>query len=67
LRLPAKIIYEFLISPPSHIILLNLITLIIFSEKYKYDVPYCTASSSLLLLPPLCTDILVSTIFSDTL
>jgi hypothetical protein len=54
---PIKIFYAFLISPvpatyPIHPILLDLITLMIFGEKYSYEAPHCAVFSILTLLPP---------------
>jgi hypothetical protein len=52
-----KILYVFLISPmhatcPSHLVLLDLITLIIFGEDYNYGAPHYAVFLRPLSLPP---------------
>jgi hypothetical protein len=55
-RFPAKICYEFLISPmhaacSTHLIIFDLITLIIYGEAYKIRTPHFAVFSSLPRLP----------------
>ena len=71
LRLPTKILYPLLFSLlhatcPTHLILLDFITLIISGEETNYKTPLYAVSFSTLLLPPSEAQIFSSALYSQT-
>jgi hypothetical protein len=56
------------VTCPAHIILIDLIFFVMFGDEYNNEDPHCAPSSILLLhYPILDTNILLRTLFSNTL